>query len=108
MRVYPNDPQGRLRDGMFAQVGLQTPARQAVLVPVQAIVNRSGRNIVFAVNADSRIQAREVTVGINDGRNVEILPGANGQTGVQVGEEVAISALDVLSDGTLVQATRQP
>lgn len=108
VRVYPNDPQGRLRDGMFAQVGLQTPARQAVLVPVQAIVNRSGRNIVFVVGSDSRIQAREVTVGINDGRNVEIVPGANGQTGVQVGEEVAISALDVLSDGTAVTATRQP
>ena len=51
VRVYPNDPQGRLRDGMFAQVGLQTPARQALLVPVQAIVNRSGRNIVFVVGA---------------------------------------------------------
>jgi Cu(I)/Ag(I) efflux system membrane fusion protein len=111
VRVYPNDPQGRLRDGMFAQVGLQTPARQATLVPVQSIVNRSGRNIIFVVAADAsgtqRIQAREVTIGINDGRNVEILPGANGQTGVQVGEEVAISALDVLSDGTPVAATRQ-
>jgi HlyD family secretion protein len=101
VRVYPNDPQGRLRDGMFAQVGLQTPARQALLVPVQAIVNRSGRNIVFVVGADSRVQAREVTVGINDGRQVEVL------TGLQVGEEVAISALDVLSDGTPVVATRQ-
>jgi RND family efflux transporter MFP subunit len=107
VRVYPNDPQGRLRDGMFAQVGLQTPARQAVLVPVQAIVNRSGRNIVFVVGPDSRVQSREVSVGINDGRMVEIVPGANGQTGVQVGEEVAISALDVLSDGTPVVATRQ-
>jgi len=101
VRVYPNDPQGRLRDGMFAQVGLQTPARQALLVPVQAIVNRSGRNIVFVVGPDSRVQAREVTVGINDGRQVEVL------TGLQVGEEVAISALDVLSDGTPVVATRQ-
>lgn len=101
VRVYPNDPQGRLRDGMFAQVGLQTPARQALLVPVQAIVNRSGRNIVFVVGQDSRVQAREVTVGINDGRQVEVL------TGLQVGEEVAISALDVLSDGTPVVATRQ-
>jgi membrane fusion protein (multidrug efflux system) len=107
VRVYPNDPQGRLRDGMFAQVGLQTPARQAVLVPVQSIVNRSGRNIVFVVGQDSRVQSREVSVGINDGKNVEILAGANGQTGVQVGEEVAISALDVLSDGTPVAATRQ-
>jgi HlyD family secretion protein len=101
VRVYPNDPQGRLRDGMFAQVGLQTPARQALLVPVQAVVNRSGRNIVFVVGPDSRVQSREVTVGINNGQQVEVL------SGLQVGEEVAISALDVLSDGTPVVATRQ-
>jgi membrane fusion protein (multidrug efflux system) len=101
VRVYPNDPQGRLRDGMFAQVGLQTPAHQAVLVPVQAIVNRSGRNIVFVVGQDNRVQQREVSVGINDGRQIEILDG------LKVDDEVAISALDVLSDGTPVVATRQ-
>jgi RND family efflux transporter MFP subunit len=107
VRVYPNDPQGRLRDGMFAQVGLQTPARQALLVPVQAIVNRSGRNIVFVVGQDGKVVSREVTVGINDGRMIEIIPGASGQTGINLGDEVAISALDVLSDGTPVTATRQ-
>jgi HlyD family secretion protein len=101
VRVYPNDPNGRLRDGMFAQVGLQTPARQALLVPIQAVVNRSGRNIVFVVGPDSRVQQREVQVGINDGRQVEVT------NGLSLGEEVAISALDVLSDGTPVTATRQ-
>lgn len=101
VRVYPNDPQGRLRDGMFAQVGLQTPARQALLVPIQAIVNRSGRNIAFVVGPDSRVHVREVQVGINDGTQIEVL------SGLQLGEEVAISALDVLSDGTPVVATRQ-
>lgn len=101
VRIYPNDPQGRLRDGMFAQVGLQTPARQATLVPIQAIVNRSGRNIVFVVGPDSRVRTRDVTIGINDGQQIEVL------TGLQPGEEIAISALDVLSDGTAVVATRQ-
>jgi len=101
VRVYPTDPQGRLRDGMFAQVGLQTPARQALLVPIQAIVNRSGRNIVFVVGSDNKVQTREVQVGINDGRQVEVL------NGLKLGEEVAVSALDVLSDGTAVVPTRQ-
>jgi len=101
VRVYPNDPQGLLRDGMFAQVGLQTPARQALLIPLQAVVNRSGRNIVFVVGPDSKVQSRPVTIGINDGRQVEVIDG------LQLGEEVAISALDVLSDGTPVVATRQ-
>lgn len=107
VRVYPNDPEGRLRDGMFAQVGLQTPARQVLLVPIQAIQNRSGRQFVFVVGADSRVQSREVTIGANDGRMMEILSGVTGQTGVQLDEEVAISALDILSDGTPVIATRQ-
>jgi len=87
---------------MFAQVGLQTPAREALLVPVQAVVNRSGRTIVFVVGADSRVVAKEITLGINNGQQVEVL------TGLNLGDEVAISALDVLSDGTPVTATRQP
>ncbi len=101
VRVFPDDPPGRLRDGMFAQVSLQTAARQGLLVPVQAVVNRSGRNIVFAVTPDSRVQARDVTTGINDGRQIEIVQGVN------LNEEVAVSALDVLSDGTPVVVQRQ-
>jgi len=101
VRVYPNDPLNRLRDGMFAQVALQTPAKQALLVPVQAVVNRSGKSLVFVVTPESRVQQREVTVGINDGRQIEIVQGLN------LGEQVAISALDVLSDGTPVVVQRQ-
>ena len=101
VRVYPIDPASLLRDGMFAQVSLLTAAREALLVPVQAVVNRSGRNLVFVVAPDNRVQAREVTVGINDGRQIEIVQG------VTPGEEVAVSALDVLSDGTPVVVQRQ-
>jgi len=101
VRIYPTDANNPLRDGMFAQAALQTAQRQALLLPVQAIVNRSGRNLVFVVGADGRVQSREVQVGINDGRQVEVAGGLN------AGDEVAISALDVLSDGTLVTATRQ-
>ena len=97
VRVFPEDPEGRLREGMFAQVALQTAARQAIVVPIQAVVNRAGRNVVFVVTADNRVQARDVTTGTNDGRQVEIVQGLN------AGEEVAVSALDVLSDGTPIQ-----
>ena len=100
VRILPNDPLSRLRDGMFAQVSLQTAERQALVVPVQAVVNRSGRNLVFVVTPDSRVQAREVSVGISDGRQIEIAQGLNPN------EEVATSALDVLSDGTPVIVQR--
>jgi multidrug efflux pump subunit AcrA (membrane-fusion protein) len=108
VHVRPMDPDGRLWDGMFAQVGLEVPARQATLIPLNAVVNRSGQNIVFVVGPGSRVQSRQVTVGINDGVQVEILPDlTTGQPSLRVGEEVAISALDVLSDGMTVVATRQ-
>ena len=59
-RLPKPDPQGRLRDGMFAQVSLQAPARQSLLVPSQAVITRSSRTIVFVVGADSRVQAHAI------------------------------------------------
>jgi HlyD family secretion protein len=100
VRVTPTNPGGQFRDGMIAQVTFQMPERQALLVPTQAVVNRSGRTLVFVVGPDSRVHARDVQVGIDDGRLVEIVAGLND------GEEVAVSALDQLSDGSPVQATR--
>jgi RND family efflux transporter MFP subunit len=100
VRIYPNDPEGRLRDGMFAQVALQTPPRQALVVPSQAVVNRAGRNIVFVIGGDNVAQSREVQVGINDGRQVEVVQGLQG------GESVATSATDVLSDRVTVAPQR--
>ncbi|MCC6177964.1 MAG: efflux RND transporter periplasmic adaptor subunit [Chloroflexi bacterium] len=101
VRVTPTDPNHQLRDGMAAQVALQTTERQALLVPSQAVVTRSGQTIVFVVGSDSRVHAREVQVGANNGQQTEII------SGLSDGEEVATSSLDQLSDGTLVQVTRQ-
>jgi RND family efflux transporter MFP subunit len=100
VRVTPTDRADMFRDGMAAQVQFQPTERQALLVPAQAIVNRPGRTLVFVVGSDSRVRARDVQIGVNDGQQVEILGGLN------EGEEIAISGLDQLSDGTQVQVTR--
>ncbi len=102
VRVTPINPNREFRDGMLTQVAFQTPERQALLVPTQAVVNRAGRTFVFVVGPDSRVVSRDVQIGLSDGQRTEILGGLN------EGEEVAISALDQLADGTLVQPTRQP
>lgn len=96
VRILPNDPEGRLRDGMFAQVSVSAPPKTTLLVPNQAIATRSGRTVVFIV-ADNTARLREVTTGVTDGQRTEIV------SGVTADAVVATSALDVLNDGSPVQ-----
>ena len=72
------------------------------------LVQQIVMDYIFQLEIDSKVQSVQVTTGINNGSQVEILPDpTTGQTPLQVGQEVAVSALDVLSDGTPVVATRQ-
>lgn len=96
VRILPNDPEGRLRDGMFAQVILTTPPRAALLSPTQSIATRTGRTVVFVIEND-QARIREVVTGISDGQRTEIIQGLSG------GEQVALSGLDVLNEGSRVQ-----
>ena len=58
---------GRLKDGMFAQVSFQGDARANVtLVPLTALINRGGINFAYVV-ADGRARQRELRLGITDG-----------------------------------------
>jgi RND family efflux transporter MFP subunit len=76
------DPQGKLRPGMFAQLGVQTGQRQAALmVPRDAVLKVGSidpsappQNIVYTV-AESRVHRQVVSLGVSDGKNVEIVQG---------------------------------
>jgi RND family efflux transporter MFP subunit len=76
------DPQGKLRPGMFAQLGVQTGQRQAALmVPRDAVLKVGAidpsappQNIVYTV-AESRVHRQVVSLGVSDGKNVEIVQG---------------------------------
>ncbi len=76
------DPQGKLRPGMFAQLGVQTGQRQAaLLVPKDAVLKVGAIdpsappvNIVYTVT-ESRVHRQVVNLGVTDGKNVEIVQG---------------------------------
>jgi HlyD family secretion protein len=101
VRVTPAERADVFREGMAAQVSFEPIERQALLVPAQAVINRSGRTIVFVLSPDNRVSIRDVQVGVNDGQQAEILGG------LSEGDEIAISGQDRLSDGAQVQAIRQ-
>jgi HlyD family secretion protein len=97
MRVVPTDTANKLKAGMFADVVVITEARSnALMVPRDAVVQRSGKDVVFVV-ADGKAQMRPVLQGIPSGGTVEIM------NGLKQGEQVVVVGLSGLNDGDAVR-----
>ncbi len=73
-----NDRQGRLKPGMYAEIGLGTDSRQTVLLPADGVLH-VGRSDYVLVEAEPGVwRVTEVKVGEQDGTRVEILDGLQG------------------------------
>ncbi len=97
VRLSPQDKEGKLRDGMFAQVRLAAGAAKsdALLVPKTAVVDEHGETVVYVI-ANGKATRQVVTTGATDGQKIEIVNGlAEGQT-------VAITNVASLRDGVEV------
>lgn len=87
-----------LKPGMFARLKLAVAtSRDAVLVPLTALLEREGQYFAFTVK-DGKAVRREVTLGLQDGRFAEIL------SGFTAGEMVVAVGQQFLSEGTPVLA----
>ena len=99
VKVRPDDHGGKLRAGMFAQVTILTQEKEnAVLVPKDAVVTRSGQSVLFVVKEDV-VEQRVVQLGLRQDGMVEI---ANG---LQAGEEVVVSGHNDLQNGDKIRRT---
>lgn len=88
---------GLLKPGQFATVRIaQTQPKSAVMVPKTAVRAEGDLNIVFVVK-DGRAEQRTVKIGILEGDLIEI------QQGVQEGESIATSNINVIYDGVAVR-----
>src|SRR5262249_34088282 len=95
-KLVAANPDGRLRDGMFAQVSFQGDARtNAVLVPVTALTSRGGLYFAYVV-VDGRARQRELKLGITDGLRSEVL------SGLQPGDQLIVTGLSAVTDGAPV------
>ena len=82
-----DNPQRRLKLGMFAHVQIGAGVTHDVLVvPDRAVLDVDGRRVVFVHTAPELFVSREVAVGRRDGDLVEV-------RGVQAGDRVVISGL---------------
>ena len=100
LRATLENPQTRLRPGMFAEVRAVLPQRSAVLtLPQTAISYNPYGDSVFVIQpgeTGSSVQRRQVETGtVQDGR-VEIVQG------LQIGEQVVIAGQVKLRNGQAV------
>ena len=94
---------GRLRPGMFAQVGLGGDARAALLVPSEALIRTGTRTIVMLASKDGRYHPAEVRTGRESGGQTEILEG------LRDGEQVVASGQFLLdSEASLTGIAVRP
>jgi len=85
VRVAVDNPEGRLRPGMFARVGFDAPARQAVMVPAAALLQGQVSTRVFVDKGGWRFEPRDVQVGAQQDGQAEIL------SGLTAGERVVVN-----------------
>lgn len=98
VRAHIDNEALKLRPGMLMTVRLNTAAREATMVPEDALVQRSGQAFVFTI-ADGRAQMRAVEHGDRYEGWVEI------SRGLEPGDAVIVEGIIKVRDGMPVQAS---
>jgi RND family efflux transporter MFP subunit len=93
----PN-PNYHLQPGMYADVRLSANSvSNALTVPIEAIQRTDNKTSVLMVDAQNRVQSREVQVGVESSNNVEIL------AGLSEGDRVIVGNLGSYQPGEVVR-----
>ncbi|MFR9592487.1 MAG: efflux RND transporter periplasmic adaptor subunit [Rikenellaceae bacterium] len=87
----------KLRPGMFARAEFSMGSKDGIMVPDVAVQKQYGsaENYVFVIK-NGVVESRSVKVGRQVGSYVDIL------SGLELGEEVAVTAFSRISDGVAV------
>lgn len=80
LRVYfeLNDPESKLKPGMYAEIGLGTDPRTAILAPADGILHITDSDYVLTESQAGIWKVTEVQVGERVGDRIEILDGLTG------------------------------
>jgi hypothetical protein len=70
-----SDPEGRLKPGMFAEIGLGTDTRQTLLAPLDGVIHIGRADYMLVATKPAVWRVTEVKVGELYGSRVEILHG---------------------------------
>jgi hypothetical protein len=100
VKVRPDDPDGGLKPGMYAQLSVTLDQRTNVpVIPRDAIIVRADKPYVFVV-ADNVAQLRTLELGLSDDKKSEV------KTGVQPDETIVVNGQASLRDKDAVRVVQ--
>jgi HlyD family secretion protein len=80
------NPQGTLKEGMYAEVKLVLQEEEnALTVPIEAVQRNGSGARILVVDSAGQIQDRKVTVGTESSDRVQVLSGLNENDRVVIG-----------------------
>ena len=85
-RIEIANPTGELKPDMFGDVVIASAAREAMLVPEDAVIDTGQRKIVFVALANGQLQPREIEVGLHAQGKYEV------RRGLTQGDMIAVGA----------------
>jgi membrane fusion protein, heavy metal efflux system len=92
VRIAFQNPDTRLRPGMFANVSFYAPVQSQPVVPASALVLKDDENQVFVETVPWTFEARDVDIGFQRGDQVMLT------SGVKPGERVVVRGGVLLGD----------
>jgi multidrug efflux pump subunit AcrA (membrane-fusion protein) len=100
-RIVVANPEGLLKPGMYATVGLITPTVRALTVPSSALLHTGARTLAFVAMDDGSFMPHDVTIGRTAGELTEVL------SGLEPGQRVVTSAQYLLdSESNLAEVMK--
>lgn len=107
VRVRLPNPEQRLRPGMSAEVTLASDAREALVVPSEAVIRTGKRSLVMLAEEGGRYRPVAIRTGRETGALTEVLEG------LEAGQQVVASGQFLLDSeaslrGLVAEAATQP
>ena len=101
VRIYFDNPEFKLLDGMMLQVALNLASEKLPVVPLKSLVYVGDDRFVYVLNEDNRVFRRKVALGPVNGAMIAI------NQGLRVGTTIVVEGVDRLHDGDTVSVIKQ-
>ena len=99
VRVELANPELALAPGMFVNVALEAAAREALVVPSEAIIRTGARTVVILTDGAGNFRPVDVNVGLETEGNAEVT------SGLEPGQSVVVSGQFLLDSEASLRAT---
>ncbi len=102
IKARAENPEALLRPGMFADIEVDLGRRDAILLPLEAVMNDAEGAFVWRVTEGEVVERATVEVGARDGAQVEV------RRGLKEGDRVVTAGTHKVFPGAVIRAIEPP